>query len=298
MSEKLIYVYVKGNNTNVSSDDIVEWLGFLDHIEEIKLQLDVKENDVCYCVRFKHASSAQLAVSNLSGERLKNCLITIKGAFQSLPDGEENISSKLKENNLKTISSKDAHPLPKNDLMPKELKMSDYLLSFIQSAEEDPCLSEGKTVFKALKALQEEWWEIQKEIESKQLDLQKINDAVYEKNSNVSASGCTSSTILATKSPLSLSVTTPHFLLTAISHCVGPIEQYNVVKVEQSFILSFRLMMVEDMDVFFALCSGSPAKDNSSKAQLVRSIDWYRSEDTSWLAAPQNIRVELVENFC
>lgn len=298
MNEGVIYVYLKGNNTNVTSDDIVEWLGFLDQIEEIKLQLDVKEKDVCYCVRFKHASSAKIAVSNLSGEKLKNCLITIKGAFQSLSEEEEKSSTKLKESHFKKNSLNDALSLPFNELMPKELKMSDYLLSFIPSVEEDPCLSEGKTVFKAVKALQQEWWNIQKEIESKQFELQKINDAVYGKKNNVSANGCTSSTVLTTQSPLSLSVTTPHFLLTAISHCAGPIEQYNVVKVEDSFILSFRFMMIEDIDVFFTLCSGRPARDNSSKAQLVRSIDWCRSDDTSWLAAPQNVQLKLVEEFC
>lgn len=301
MDGKVIYVYVKENSNSVSCEDIVQWLGFLDEIEDAKVQLDVKENDVCYYVKFKHAAAAQLAISNLDGEKLKNCLIRIKGAVPPLSSQQQDDTIAKKEVQTRDPSAllfqKSSNLLPFNEVMPKELKMSDFLVNYIKAVEEDSSFSEGKTIFKTLKVLQEEWWRMRKEIENHQLQLHNINNSIKENTAVPQVIDASPSTIVNTKFPVSFSITTPHLLLTAISYSVGPIEQYCVVQIGGSFLLSLSLMMIEDVDVFFSLCAQAPTSNNSTKSQLVCSVEWYKSEDTSWVAKPQNIDLELIKQF-
>lgn len=296
MDQNIIYVYVKGNNNSISGDDIVQWLGFLDQIEDFKLQLDVKENDVCYYVRFRHAGSAQLAVSSLDGEKLKNCVIKIKSPVHQ--PKEEPVKELRGSDPSSLLSRNSSLPLPLNEIMPKELKMSDSLLKYVKCVEDDLLFSDGRTIFEAVNALQQEWWKVRKEVENQQLQLEKINDSIQEKNGSQSAVSAAPLTALVTKFPVSLSVTTPHLLLTAISHSVGPIEEYYVVQLGVNFVLSVRLMMMEDVEEFFALCSESRKATSNSKSQLIRSVEWCTSDDTSWITKPHNVDLQLVEQFC
>eukprot|EP00796_Vickermania_ingenoplastis_P012506 gene12506-8562_t len=279
LESKYIYILHIFYNA-VTAEDIVEWLGFLDKIDDVKLQFDPFEKKVCYSVHFRHSQAVHQAVCHLNGERLKNCPVRIKSEFYSPPDTPE--SAHETPSVKPTASEKGTEvnvSLPHNTLVPKEFSMSEPLISFISQVGSDQTFQEGNEAVNKLKFLQEKWCKTDQELKSVSNRLKDVNDILRDISASRSdrealtqnSSGRRSFT---TTSSLTMS---PDRLLSAITEVVGPVSHYHCTATNSAFRLTFTLMMEEDSEMFVKLCSPT-ATGLSLRENQIASVQWVTTD--------------------
>lgn len=309
----VIYVFVQDDpDETVTTEDILDWLGILDQIDDIKRAFDHRENQTGYAVRFKHPTGAHLAVSHLDGEKLKNHVIRINSNVYSTTkrSGEETESESVRsgaavktvtdgmDGSIRPVEHKEriSAELPHNHLMPKEWKMSEPLLDVVKAvaaggSEGSSCTwVDGKAVIEKLKALQEEWYETSVALERVQAQMKEANLQIRanhlfkpaqkpEGTPGISSNLTEDKFLLCTASPISFQKVSPAVLISTISEFFGPLERYSyeVNPTGLDFVLFFQLMMPEDTNHFLSVCLSKtePSPDEKVTEHLC-SVQWLK----------------------
>lgn len=245
MDPRIVSVYVDGHAEQVTPEDIVEWLSFLDEIDDIRLQFNALEKCTFYAIKFRHPTAAHQAVVHLNGERLKNCVVRIVSDVYAAPQATE-------EERGETITSSSA--LPHNHLVPREFSMCPSLTEFCGSVSDDTeTFKDGAAVMQQLRDLQTQWCATNEALQHIHSEIKKVS--AQFSSTHHSDSGCNA----LCSNPIPFSDVAPHVLLSTISEAFGPIEQYSCCSDHVGFTLTFQFMMKEDEDAF--MLSGSKASE-------------------------------------
>lgn len=311
----VVYVFVQDDpDESVATEDILDWLGILDQIDDVKRAFDQVDNQTGYAVRFKHPVGAHLAVSHLDGEKLKNHVVRIKSNVYSAPKKSSDSGSGEagKANDMSGSGSGGSgsamSPAPQNDrvsadlphnhFMPKEYRMCEPLLDYVKAvaSDDNSVWADGKAVVEKLKALQLEWYNNSVALERVQAQMKEANEQIRAKhsfkpvgapegnNETGSAASLSSATgegkfLFCTASPISFQSISPALLLSMISEFFGPIERhaYEVTPSGLEYVLFFQLMMAEDAERFFSVCVSRLAPSPSEKVtQYLRPVQWIK----------------------